>query len=238
MRGRRLSTREWEVVRALLDAYRIGAFPMGDPESGEVHWYRPDPRAVIPLQPEDAFHVSRSLARRIRSGWFELRADSAFDRVIRGCADRRTACADDGGTWLTDEMIGWYELLFAAGHAHSVEAWRPDVETGSDALVGGVYGVSIGGAFFAESMFSRPRARLEDGSRHPLDGTDASSVALASLVSHVRWCGYTLFDVQFRNEHIARFGVVEVPCGAYLRELERAVRAPDPWRAMRFDGTG
>ena len=151
-----------------------------------------------------------------------MTSDACFERVIRACAER----TDEDGTWIDERIVRWYVALHRAGYAHSVEAWR------GDELVGGVYGVSIGGAFFGESMFSRPRPRLADGSRDPIDGADASKVALVTLAGHLHACGYTLFDTQFQNDHIAQFGVVEITREAYFERLREACEGPDRWRAI------
>lgn len=223
-----------QLVESVLSAYRQGYFPMADTEgrlgarpggrSGVV-WLNPDPRGVIPL---DGFRVPRSLRRRVRSRRFTVRADTAFAGVIRGCAGPRWY---ESGTWIDEWIERTYALLHGAGHAHCVEAWvggrgeetgrRSDAETecSGEVLVGGVYGVSIGGAFFAESMFCRP----------DLGGTDASKVALVHLVHHLRRRGYALMDTQFWNEHIDRFGCVEIPRGAYLRRLGEAVGMGVQW---------
>jgi len=219
-----------DAVSALLDAYRSGLFPMAHPVSGAIMWCSPEMRGILPMTKQDGLHVSRSLERRIRSGWFELRADTDFENVLHECAAAR-----DDGSWIDGRIVGWYCALFERGHAHCIEAWRTDPETGTREMVGGVYGVSIGAAFFGESMFSRPRARLQNGDRHPLDGADASKVCLIELVRHLGACGYELFDTQFQNEHIAQFGVHEIPHEAYLEKLAAAADRPDAWRA--FDGT-
>lgn len=213
------------VVEALLDAYRSGLFPMAHPELGTIVWLSPEERGVLPLCEDEGLHVSRSLARRMRSGWFELRCDTDFEGVVRACAVDR-----EDGSWIDDRIVRWYAALHARGHAHCVEAWRADPATGESRMVGGVYGVSIGAAFFGESMFSRPRPRTADGSRDPLDGSDASKVCLVALVRHLHACGFTLFDTQFGNEHIDQFGVVEIPRGAYERRLAAAVGEAERWR--------
>jgi len=188
-------------VDALLDAYRSGWFPMADAETGEVAFYTVGIRCVIPL--DERFHVSQSLARRVRSGRFEIRINTAFAGVIHACAAERR----DGGTWIDPVIIRSFERLHAAGHAHSVEAWR------DGALVGGLYGVAIGGAFFGESMFSLP----ESG------GTDASKVCLVHLVNRLRARGFALLDSQYSNPHIMRFGAQEIAESEYLRQLAAAV---------------
>jgi leucyl/phenylalanyl-tRNA--protein transferase len=220
------------IVRALLDAYRAGAFPMADPDTGDVAFYNAARRGVFPLEP-GAFHVSRSLRRRLRAGEFEIRADADFRAVLHGCAAPRARrpdhTDDDDGTWLSDRVQDWAGMLHDADHAHSVEAWRTDPATGERALVGGVYGVTIGGAFCAESMFSTPRARLADGSRHPLDGTDASKACLAHLVAHLRRRGYVLLDTQLANPHLESLGCMEVSAKEYESRLRAAVQLPVTW---------
>lgn len=146
--------------RMLLSAYAQGYFPMGDPESGEIHWYSPDPRGHLPL---DSFHVPDSLRKRVRSGVFEIRLDTEFEEVMRQCARPRRGQPE---TWINEEIIRAYVDAHRRGFAHSVEAWR------QGRLVGGLYGMSIHAAFFGESMFSRP----------DLGGTDASKVCLVALV--------------------------------------------------------
>lgn len=189
----------------VIRAYSVGAFPMADSRgSGVVHWYRPDPRAVLPL--DERFHVPRSLGKRVRSGRFDVTRDRAFGEVIRGCAAPRPGHPE---TWINGEIVRVYEELHGLGVAHSVEAWR-DGE-----LAGGLYGVALGGAFFGESMFSRQ--------------TDASKVCLVHLVEHLRARGYVLLDVQFVNPHLARFGVEEIPAAAYDRRLRAALAMAVTW---------
>ena len=183
----------------LLRAYARGWFPMGD-ESGEISWFSPDPRGIIPLE---TFHVPSRLGRVVRSGRFRIEVDTAFVRVMRACAaaDRGPA---DGGTWITGEIVESYGALHDLGYAHSVEAWQ------ADRLVGGLYGVALGGAFFGESMF------------HTV--TDASKVALVALVERLRARGFGLLDTQWVTEHLARFGAVEIPRPEYLRRLDESLR--------------
>ncbi|MEL7472684.1 MAG: leucyl/phenylalanyl-tRNA--protein transferase [Planctomycetota bacterium] len=210
-------------VQGLLGAYAIGAFPMGDPRTGRLDWYDPDPRAVMPM--DERFHVSRSLAKRMRSGRFEVTSDEAFGEVLRACAEPR---ADANGedeaelqeTWIDDTIIGAYEALHAAGHAHSVEVWRRD-DGGSRRLVGGIYGVTLGGLFAGESMFSRPAS----------GGRDASKVALVWCWRVLRACGFVLFDVQFWTPHLGRFGCVEMPRASYHARLAEACTLGASWRA-------
>ena len=181
----------------LLLAYRSGIFPWFE-EGFPVLWWSPDPRAIVEL---DELHVSRRLLRTYRRGSFRLTLDRAFERVMRGCGESRVE-----GTWITESMIEAYGALHRLGHAHSVEAWQ------DDELVGGIYGVSIGGFFAGESMFYRRR--------------DASKVALVHLVELLRRCGFGLFDVQILNEHTARHGAKEISRDEYLRRLKAAIDIP------------
>lgn len=183
----------------LISAYASGWFPMAV-EGGEIRWFSPDPRGIVPL---DAFMPPRRLERVWRQRRFEIRIDTAFDAVIRACAEIERD-PDDPGTWITEEIVESYNALHARGLAHSVEAWR------DGRLVGGLYGVALGGAFFGESMFHRE--------------TDASKIALMALVERLRDRGYQLLDTQWTTAHLARFGAVDVPRREYLRRLERALR--------------
>jgi len=191
----------------LVEAYCKGVFPMADDESGEIHWYSPDPRGVIPL---DGFHTPRSLARVVRARRFEIRTDTCFQRVMELCAEPR---ANDAGTWIDKSLIDAYTELHAAGCAHSVEAWL------EDELVGGLYGVHLRGAFFGESMFSR----VGQG------GTNASKVALVHLVAQLRAAGFLLLDAQFQNPHLHQFGCVEIPRRDYLKMLGLALQIDARW---------
>jgi leucyl/phenylalanyl-tRNA---protein transferase len=179
----------------LVRAYCSGVFPMADHRDGRIGWYRPDPRAVMPL---DAFHVPRSLRRTIRRGVFETTVNLDFPAVIAACAAREE-------TWISDEVVEAYTALHRLGLAHSVETWR------DGRLAGGLYGVALGAAFFGESMFSRE--------------TDASKVALVALVERLRERGYTLLDTQFITSHLARFGAVEISRRVYERRLAAALSA-------------
>ena len=184
----------------LVSAYSQGIFPMAD-DSGEVHWFQPDPRGIIPL---DRFRVPASLSRRVRSGRFKITVDTCFEEVMRECSLARS---EDNGSWMTEQLLGAYCDLHDRGAAHSLEAWR------DGRLVGGVYGVHLGGAFFGESMFSRPK----------IGGTDASKVCLVHLVERLRDSGFLLLDTQLVNDHIARLGGIEVDSAEYDRRLIEAV---------------
>jgi leucyl/phenylalanyl-tRNA--protein transferase len=195
----------------LLDAYRHGIFPWPlDGDFPYMLWWSPDPRAIIEL---DGLKVSRRLARTCRSGRFEISSDRDFAAVIRGCA---TAQNRRVGTWLTKPMIAAYCRLFELGHAHSVEVWC------QGRLAGGVYGVALGGLFAAESMFYRMR--------------DASKVALACLLPHLRARGYRLFDIQQLTPHTARMGAVEIPRRQYLRRLAEALAVEASFGTIHLAG--
>lgn len=187
----------------LLTAYANGIFPMAD-DRGVLHWLAPDARAVLPL---DAFRTTRSLRAAVRQERFECQINTAFPRVVRACAERTE------GTWISADIIQAYGDLHRLGFAHSVECWA------GDELAGGLYGVSIGGAFFGESMF--------------FNVTDASKVALVHLVERMRDRGMTLLDIQFTTPHLSRFGAVEIPREEYERRLWKAVRQ----RVSFMDGT-
>ena len=183
----------------LLRAYAVGIFPMAESRGdSEIHWIDPEVRGILPL---DDLHVSKRLRRTIRSRRFEVRADSAFEQVIRGCA---TPGPERRDTWINPSIERLYSDLHHMGFAHSVECWR------AGELVGGLYGVSLGAAFFGESMFSRAR--------------DASKVALVHLVYRLRRGGFLLLDTQFQTPHLSRFGVIEVSREYYRKLLGRAVR--------------
>ncbi|MCH8260281.1 MAG: leucyl/phenylalanyl-tRNA--protein transferase [Planctomycetes bacterium] len=192
-------------------AYRQGWFPMANPEAGAIEWFNPDPRAIIPL---DAFHVPATLSREVRKGRFEIRCDTVFEGVMRACAAPR---APDDLTWIDDAMIEAYVRLHEDGSAHCLEAWL------GDQLVGGLYGVHVGGAFFGESMFSRP----------DLGGTNASKVCLVHLVGWMRHRGFTLLDTQFGTEHLEQFGCIEIARRQYLVQLADAVQRDVAWGDFR-----
>ncbi len=178
----------------LLNAYASGVFPMAESrDDPELFWVDPSLRGVFDL---DKFHISRRLARRIRQEPFQIRTNTAFMDVVAGCAER-----DE--TWINAQLLDLYKQLHRMGYAHALEMW--DGET----LVGGVYGLTIGGAFFGESMFSRR--------------TDASKIALAYLVDRLRIGGFTLFDTQFITPHLASLGAVEIPRDTYHLLLEQAL---------------
>lgn len=214
--------------------YLEGAFPMADGR-GRIAFYTSDPRGLLPLNERDGFRIPRSVSRDIRSGRFAITADTAFERVIRGCAlpRRPSPSSQADGTWISDQLVGWYTTLHAQRCAHSVEAWCPDPLTGTPELVGGVYGVSFGRAFFAESMFHRPRPRMHDGSRDPLDGSGASSVCLVALVRHLDRCGYDFCDIQVITPHVARFGAEPIGADEYLPRLRSAMERLGPSRFNR-----
>jgi len=182
----------------LLKAYAIGVFPMAEGrDDPRIVFVDPDRRGVLPL---DEFHMPRSLKKTIKRGIFEVRCDTDFAGVLAGCAESTPKRKD---TWINPEIERLYNQLYRLGFAHSVETWR------DGKLVGGLYGVALGAAFFGESMFSRE--------------TDASKVALAALVERLRRGHFTLLDTQFLTEHLARFGAREIPRESYRRMLEEAI---------------
>ena len=176
----------------LVSAYASGIFPMD--VDGQIEWFSPDPRTIIEL---DRFHMSRNVMQRYRNRHFEIRIDTCFEAVIRACSDRGEE------TWISPEIITAYAELHRLGLAHSVESWL------EGELAGGLYGVSLGGAFFGESMFHCQ--------------TDASKIALVALVERMKARGFTLLDVQFTTPHLLRFGAIEIPRKAYLDRLEQAL---------------
>jgi leucyl/phenylalanyl-tRNA---protein transferase len=181
----------------LLSAYAQGVFPMAD-RDGVVRFYTADPRGIIPLYPTDAFHVPSTLHAVVRQKRFEVRFNHDFAATMRGCMEKRT-----DGTWINAALIRAYTELHELGFAHSVEAWQ-DGE-----LAGGLYGVSLGGAFFGESMFHRK--------------TDASKVALVHLVERLRERGYELLDTQASTPHLRKFGCIDISAGEYMQKLESAL---------------
>jgi leucyl/phenylalanyl-tRNA--protein transferase len=178
----------------LLQAYAAGIFPMAEHrDDPDVFWVDPKYRGILPLE---GFHISRSLARRMRRGAYEASLDDDFEGVLHGCADRPD-------TWISGPIHDTYMALHRSGHAHSLEIRQDGM------LAGGVYGVALGGAFFGESMFSRR--------------TDASKLALAHLTDHLSRCGFTLFDTQFITPHLARLGGRNIPRNSYRRYLLQAL---------------
>ena len=185
-------------VERLLAAYRKGIFPWPWYEGMPMFWWAPDPRFV--LYP-DELHVSRSLRTRARTAGYEIRYDTAFEPVIRSCSSAPRP--DQDGTWITEEMVEGFVALHRAGHAHSIEAWQ-DGE-----LVGGLYGVAVGGLFCGESMFTTR--------------SDASKIAFVHLVEKLRTRGFRLIDCQLETEHLARFGARDIPRDDYMEELARCL---------------
>lgn len=187
----------------LLQGYAAGIFPMAeDAGASEIYWVDPKRRGVLPL---DGLHVSRSLKKAVVRAPYEIRVDSAFSDVVAACGAREE-------TWINGEIARLYTALFRMGYAHSVEAWQ------GDRLVGGLYGVSLGGAFFGESMFST--------------ATDASKIALVYLVARLRFGGFQLLDTQFVTDHLARLGVVEIPRAAYRAALAAALPLATDFHAL------
>jgi leucyl/phenylalanyl-tRNA--protein transferase len=183
--------------KSLLQAYARGAFPMAD-RHGAIHFYTADPRGIIPLSPAEAFHVPGTLRQTLRQGKFEVRINHDFAATMRACMEARR-----GRTWINERLVAAYQGLHQIGHAHSVEAWQ------GGELAGGLYGVSLGAAFFGESMFHRK--------------TDASKVALIHLVQRLRERGYELLDTQDTTPHLRRFGCIDIPASEYLCRLESAL---------------
>ncbi|MSO76742.1 MAG: leucyl/phenylalanyl-tRNA--protein transferase [Alphaproteobacteria bacterium] len=189
----------------LLRAYAQGLFPMAESrDAPSLYWIDPERRGVLPL---DEFHLPRRLRRTVRSRAFEIRCDTAFDTVIEGCA---AAGPSRRESWINDEIRRLYGALFRMGHVHTVECWR------DDGLAGGLYGVTLGGAFFGESMFSRER--------------DASKVALVHLVARLRLGGFRLLDTQFTTAHLERFGAREIARADYRALLAAAVATDADFR--------
>ena len=185
----------------LLSAYAQGAFPMSD-RDGIVRWYTADPRGVIPL--DERFHVSSTLRALVRQRKFDVRINYDFERTMQLCAAGR-----EDGTWIGRQLIRAYCRLHELGFAHSVECYAPTVAGGDEHLVGGLYGVTLGGAFFGESMFHRAR--------------DASKVALVHLVERLRERGFLLLDAQAQTPHLRTFGCEEISGEEYLKRLREAI---------------
>ena len=197
----------WEF---LLAAYANGYFPMAEQQDNPtLHWVYPEHRGVLPL---GHFHVPSSLAKFMKKSPFLITTNVAFPEVIRACAEATEMRKE---TWINEPIIQLYCELWKYGFAHSVECWLPSSMHESPTLVGGLYGVAIGGAFFGESMFSR--------------NTNASKVALVHLVSLLREAGYSLLDTQFVNDHLKQFGIIEIPRADYLEQLRHAIQLkPSP----------
>jgi leucyl/phenylalanyl-tRNA--protein transferase len=188
----------------ILKAYAYGVFPMAKSrEDRTVFWVQPKLRGVLPL---DRFHVPRSLKKTLRRGLFTVTVDTAFGEVLEGCAETTPSRPD---TWINDQIVDLFTDLYHAGVAHSVEVWR------DGKLVGGLYGLAMGSAFFGESMFSRV--------------TDASKVALCHLVGILIRGGFTLLDTQFITEHLQRFGTIEISQKHYLVKLSAALARSGTW---------
>ncbi|MGI4818484.1 MAG: leucyl/phenylalanyl-tRNA--protein transferase [Janthinobacterium lividum] len=198
---------------ALLRCYASGVFPMGEArDDPRVFLVEPDQRGIIPL---DAFHIPTRLKRTVRGEPFDVRVNTAFLNVVDACAAPAKGRED---TWINGPIRRLYGELHARGHAHSVECWK------DEALVGGLYGVSLGGAFFGESMFSR--------------ATDSSKVALVHLVARLNRAGFVLLDAQFQNDHLKQFGTQEIPQSAYLGRLPYALKARPDFDLMLPPMTG
>lgn len=181
----------------VLRGYAAGVFPMADSaDDPRVYWVKPEMRGIIPL---DGFHLSRSLRRRMLRGGYEVTVSRRFQEVVRACADRPQ-------TWINQTIFDLYSRLFSMGFAHSIEVIR------DGNLIGGVYGISLGGAFFGESMFSRE--------------TDGSKIALANLVAVLDVGGFTLLDTQFQTRHLKSLGAIEIPQAEYIALLDKALTKP------------
>ncbi len=202
-----MSRRAFEVTPELmLRAYQAGLFPMAETrDSTKLYWLDPELRGILPL---DGFHLPHRLARTVLHGPYTVTSNTAFPAVIAGCAEATTGRED---TWINADIERLFNALHKQGNAHSVEAWA------DGALVGGLYGVALGGVFFGESMFSRAR--------------DASKVALVHLVARMRLGGFRLLDTQFVTTHLAQFGTVEIPRDEYKKRLAEAVATAARWQA-------
>jgi leucyl/phenylalanyl-tRNA--protein transferase len=197
----------------VLHAYAQGIFPMAERrDDPELYWVSPEQRGVIPLE---SFHIPRRLARTVRSDRFRVTTDTVFADVLHACAAPAIARPN---TWINGEIVRLYAALHKTGRAHSIECWREDT------LVGGLYGVSLGGAFFGESMFSRER--------------DASKVALVHLVARLKVGGYSLLDTQFLTRHLTQFGAIEITRLAYLARLHEALARSAYWPASSGSAAG
>lgn len=197
----------------LLQAYRAGIFPMAETrDAEEIFWVEPRQRGIIPL---DDFKVSKSLARTIKQNKFRVTIDTAFGQVMQLCGSK---IAGRNETWINDEIIALYTALFNEGYAHSIEVWQ------LGKLVGGLYGLAIGGAFFGESKFHLER--------------DASKVALTFTVARLKAGGFRLFDIQFLTEHLSQFGAIEIPKDDYKKCLEEALELSGDFNQLSEDADG
>ncbi len=197
----------------LLQAYRAGIFPMAETrDADEMFWVEPNQRGIIPL---DAFKISRSLARTIRQDKFRVTIDTSFEKVMRLCGSK---IAGREETWINDEILALYTALFDMGYAHSIEVWQ------LGKLVGGLYGLAIGGGFFGESKFHLER--------------DASKVALAATAARLKAGGFRLFDIQFLTEHLSQFGAIEIPKEEYKKRLEAALLLEADFNQLPEDADG
>ena len=196
----------------LLKAYAIGVFPMADSATDPgLFWVEPEQRGLLPL---DAFHLPRRLAQTIRGGRFDIRIDTDFEGVIVGCAEPAPGRRK---TWINDRIHDLYAQLFALGHCHTVETWN------DGSLVGGLYGIALGGVFFGESMFSTE--------------SDASKIALVYLVARLKYAGFTLLDIQFLTKHLQSFGAIEVDRDDYQERLTEALSGTRDFNRMAGGGT-
>jgi len=196
--------------QVLLKAYAVGVFPMAESaDDPALYWVEPDERGLIPL---DGFHISRSLKKSVRHAGFEIRIDTSFETVMRACAEKT---ADREETWINERILKLYTQLHKMGFCHSVETWK------DGALVGGLYGVRLGSAFFGESMFSR--------------ATDASKVALVHLVARLNAGGFMLLDAQFLNSHLQQFGCYTIKKQAYRELLDQAMDGDADFFAFKDD---
>jgi leucyl/phenylalanyl-tRNA--protein transferase len=199
--------------QVLLKAYSCGIFPMAESaDDPALYWIEPQHRGILPL---DAVHVPKRLAKTVRSGALQVRVDSDYEGVIEGCAAER---AGRRSTWINSRIRGLYRDLFRLGHCHTVEVWD------GERLVGGLYGVALGGAFFGESMFSYVR--------------DASKIALVHLAGRLIAGGFTLLDTQFVTDHLRQFGTVEIDREAFHRELDGALRQTADFLRLAIDASG
>lgn len=194
----------------LLRAYAVGYFPMADARcSDDLYWLCPEMRGIIPLE---QFHVPKRFKRWLKNQSVHVQSDTAFGEVIRLCSAPR---AKNDETWISKKLENLYKILFDMGAAHSVEVWR------EGQLIGGLYGVVLGGAFFGESMFSRE--------------SNASKIGLHALVQHLKKQGFSLLDCQFMNEHLRQFGAIEIPKQEYLKILIKAIHDPVTFECIHSD---